>query len=280
MCGLLQLRWGRLQCLWLHSAGSVDGKLIWSLPYAVVTQVVPKIYVTSMYQRNTETEGNLLQLCSSRYPSLYKLTLNKLNLSSQTGVSMPDHFPSLMLEILFERWSASCRASGSFSRQHRSFPLWCVIAPSVDSWHLYSWAFQSDLFENVKCSHENTIRARFPLKHFCSVIINSFNVSCKRNLKRSFIVVLLFMLNQGKKMLVQVMCLLLVQHSLFCETSQVLFSIHMVKLRDDWRSFIYSSWLNQGQSQNARGENPSVLQSHTLKSSEMLQGLFFFLQTL
>lgn len=192
---------------------------------------------------------------------------------------MLDHFPSLMFEILFERWSTSCRASGSFSRQHRSFPLQGVIAPSGASWHLYSCAFQSDLFENVKCSHENTIRARFPLKHFCSVIINSFNVSCKRNFKRSFIVVLLFMLNQGKKMLVQVMCLLLIQHSLFCKTSQVLFSIHIVKLRDDWRRFIDPSWLNQGQSQNVHEENPSVLQSHTLESSEMLQGLFFSTDT-
>lgn len=69
------------------------------------------------------------------------------------------------------------------------------------------------------------------------------------------------------------MCLLLVQHSLFCKTSQVLFSIHMVELRDDLRIFIHPSWLNQGQSQNVHRENPSVLQSRTLESSGMLLGL-------
>lgn len=102
--------------------------------------------------------------------------------------------------------------------------------------------FQSDLlFESVELSQEKVIRARFPLKHFCNVIINSFNISGKGNFKCSFIVVLLWSLNQGKKMLAWVMCLFLIQHTLFCKTSQVLFGVHMMELGGDLRIFIYPS---------------------------------------
>lgn len=41
---------------------SVGKETVSTLPYAVVTQVVPEIYVASLYQKNTETKGNLMQL--------------------------------------------------------------------------------------------------------------------------------------------------------------------------------------------------------------------------
>lgn len=160
----------------------------------LVTWVVLEVYVTSVYLRNLETKGDPPHL-----PIPFSAQVNfvyKLNLCSQIGVLMPDYFQGLMSEII-SIWKMQyfLQTFMFFYQGMRVLP--CGIMCHCTFRSRVTFAF-FNISKRLVWKHQ---AFSWDLKYFCNVIINSFNIGCKRNFKCSFIVVLLCSLNQGKKML-------------------------------------------------------------------------------